>query len=318
MKRTTLILTFLFVINSIYGQDLFKTYGIQEPLTLSKGRYKETFPNKETVQIGTVLLNTKTNKIIEFLEEDSTEYAYQAEYSTRWLSPDPLAEKYPQLSPYVFCANNPLRYIDPDGRMLNDYTVDVNGNVELAKITKDNFDILYNKEGYEAGKRDYDDSGTKSGIKIEKGEVKNINHVKIHFVDSGGDRIGEKTTYDKYEVTSDIKATNILNFLDKNTNVEWGNVYAETSTGDKINIILTSHQESTVGNATVGFLERYLGKDHKIIRDDHIHPSGNSQPSGEKGDIGRTKDILKYSPNARFRILTNGKYYEYNQKGLIK
>ena len=28
---------------------------------------------------------------------------------------DPMAEKYPQISPYVFCNNNPLRYIDPTG-----------------------------------------------------------------------------------------------------------------------------------------------------------------------------------------------------------
>jgi hypothetical protein len=219
----------------------------------------------------------------------------------------------------VYCANNPVRDVDPDGRMLNDYTVDINGNIELAKITKDNFDVLYNKKEYDAGKRDYDDSGTKNGIKIEKGEVKNIQHTKINFVDSGGDRTGEKASYDKYEVTSDTKATNILNFLDKNTNVEWSNVYAETNTGDKINLILTSHEKGTVGNSTVGFLGRYLGKDHKIIRDDHIHPSGNNQPSGQKGDIGRVEDILKYSPNARFRILANGRYYEYNQNGsLIK
>ena len=29
---------------------------------------------------------------------------------------DPLAEKYPHLSPYVYCAGNPVRYVDPDGR----------------------------------------------------------------------------------------------------------------------------------------------------------------------------------------------------------
>ncbi|MDL2297269.1 RHS repeat-associated core domain-containing protein [Bacteroidales bacterium OttesenSCG-928-E04] len=32
-----------------------------------------------------------------------------------WLSVDPLARKYPSLSPYNYCANNPLKYIDPNG-----------------------------------------------------------------------------------------------------------------------------------------------------------------------------------------------------------
>ncbi len=33
-----------------------------------------------------------------------------------WLSIDPLASKYPNLSPYVYCMNNPVKLIDPDGR----------------------------------------------------------------------------------------------------------------------------------------------------------------------------------------------------------
>ena len=34
----------------------------------------------------------------------------------RFLSVDPMAEKYYSISPYVYCLNNPLRYVDPDGR----------------------------------------------------------------------------------------------------------------------------------------------------------------------------------------------------------
>ena len=33
-----------------------------------------------------------------------------------WLSVDPMSDKYPGVSPYTYCANNPVRLVDPDGR----------------------------------------------------------------------------------------------------------------------------------------------------------------------------------------------------------
>jgi RHS repeat-associated protein len=33
-----------------------------------------------------------------------------------WLSVDPMSDKYPSLSPYTYCANNPVILVDPDGR----------------------------------------------------------------------------------------------------------------------------------------------------------------------------------------------------------
>ena len=33
-----------------------------------------------------------------------------------WLSVDPLADKYPNISPYAYAAWNPVKYVDPDGR----------------------------------------------------------------------------------------------------------------------------------------------------------------------------------------------------------
>ena len=33
----------------------------------------------------------------------------------RWFAQDPLSEKYYGISPYAFCAGNPVKYLDPDG-----------------------------------------------------------------------------------------------------------------------------------------------------------------------------------------------------------
>ena len=32
-----------------------------------------------------------------------------------WLSVDPMSDKYPSMSPYVYCANNPIKLVDPNG-----------------------------------------------------------------------------------------------------------------------------------------------------------------------------------------------------------
>ena len=54
--------------------------------------------------------------------DEETGYGYfgarymDYELMTMWLSVDPMADKYPSISPYAYCVWNPLRLIDPDGR----------------------------------------------------------------------------------------------------------------------------------------------------------------------------------------------------------
>jgi len=36
----------------------------------------------------------------------------------RWLAVDPLHSKYPEWSPYAYCASNPLTNVDPDGEFV--------------------------------------------------------------------------------------------------------------------------------------------------------------------------------------------------------
>ena len=43
---------------------------------------------------------------------------YDSDILTAWLSVDPMADKYPSLSPYNYCAWNPVKLVDPDGRMI--------------------------------------------------------------------------------------------------------------------------------------------------------------------------------------------------------
>ena len=42
----------------------------------------------------------------------------------RFTTPDPLAEKYYDVSPYAYCGNNPIKYIDPDGKEWFLYSID--------------------------------------------------------------------------------------------------------------------------------------------------------------------------------------------------
>ena len=35
-----------------------------------------------------------------------------------WLSVDPMSDKYPSLSPYTYCANNPIKLVDPNGETI--------------------------------------------------------------------------------------------------------------------------------------------------------------------------------------------------------
>ena len=54
------------------------------------------------------------------LSEESGEYDFGARFLDpvpgRFITLDPLAEKYYNLSPYAYCAGNPISFVDPDGR----------------------------------------------------------------------------------------------------------------------------------------------------------------------------------------------------------
>ena len=54
-------------------------------------------------------------------KDEETSYGYfgarymDHELMTMWISVDPMADKYPSISPYAYCAWNPIKLVDPDG-----------------------------------------------------------------------------------------------------------------------------------------------------------------------------------------------------------
>ena len=63
-----------------------------------------------------------------------------------WLSVDPMADKYPGLSPYTYCADNPVKLVDPDGRAV----VTSEEGLEIIRKTVSSADAQYirlTKEG---------------------------------------------------------------------------------------------------------------------------------------------------------------------------
>lgn len=118
MKKGVLFALTVFAASVAFAQQPFQRYGYNVKVaTLSNGRYEEFFDQDTVVQIGTILYNTLTSKIIGFVTYDTTysEANLNPELISRWLSPDPYSNAYYSYSPYCFVTNNPIIYIDSEG-----------------------------------------------------------------------------------------------------------------------------------------------------------------------------------------------------------
>jgi len=101
----------------------FARFGYKPKIaTLSKGKYLEFHDRDTIVKIGSFSYHTRKKTVTGYYSLDSlrSEATLHPTLISRWFSPDPLSDEFPSWSPYSFVFNNPIRFIDPDGRAPDD------------------------------------------------------------------------------------------------------------------------------------------------------------------------------------------------------
>ena len=237
------------------------------------------------------------------LDEETGLYYYGARYydprSSVWISVDPLAEEKPWLSSYVYCLNNPLKFIDPDGE--DEWDVDKKTN-KITQKTNPKADAIYVNDN---GKRI-------DGVVMAKGSVNWIKGYNIN-----------KKENDGMNINGDENGTKVFKMLSNNSPYEW----EQTKTGKNSNgnNIITSSTDISTNSANSTFM---TSSSIQIRGDDHSHPRNTPYPSGTekgatKGDVSHANEIssqmkkLGYK-TPDFRIYLPGKKSYINFNGNSK
>ena len=215
----------------------------------------------------------------------------------RWNTQDPLAEKYFSLSPYNYCAGNPITLVDPTGMVMDDYRLKKNGEIELMKKTNDNYDVIYAEN--------------------EKGEVDLSKSIQIDKNIISSKQIGMKIfngeiyPYDQYEISDDQQAQNIFSFVANNSVVEWSLSSLDIFNPrdhQPINYLTTSH-EYGMEYGGIDLFEKLTTSSYHLINyriNQHSHTNGSTVVS--HGDVGIAKKIQDRFPNAKLYIYAPLKY----------
>ncbi len=138
--------------------------------------------------------------------DEETGYGYfgarymDHELMTMWLSVDPMADKYPNITPYAYCNWNPVRFVDPDGRELTDFK-DKKGN--LIKHIEDGQNVSYVIKGtgaqehfeYESGNINAENIDYQTEVVVQEQQSYNMKNPDLkEKIDSKGN----STTFCNY------------------------------------------------------------------------------------------------------------------------
>ena len=213
-----------------------------------------------------------------------------------WLSVDPMSAKYAHQSNYVYCSNNPIKVIDPNGE--DEYEFDECGNLvnTICNEAIDKFHII-------------DSDGNR---KCSSGDFE-ANTFSITKDDLFGTML-EVINGDNHEGL----ALDAFEFFADHTEVEW-----ECITTDRTSYVGTSKM-----NHSTNIYREVLDKGVSLRFHRHNHPGGDPYPSGKylevdgkyqlTGDKKMARDLKKLYPNAIFEVYTKGGHYQqYNGEGVV-
>jgi proteasome lid subunit RPN8/RPN11 len=199
------------------------------------------------------------------------------------------------LTPYAYCANNPIKLVDPNGEEI--YEFDENGKYIKTSGEEGSADqILIRKT----------DGSTVAGKEYANGTFKN------DFTRSIEQENGNPVDVSFLKITGDQNAEEAFKFVADNTSVEWSLTNVGAASGDKgISYLSNSQEKSHEGSAG------YLSSNNYTIRGHtHNHPGGDPWPSNN--DMNSAKNMQEKFGNIPCNIYVKGeRYFQYNSKGII-
>ncbi|MDD4712327.1 MAG: toxin TcdB middle/N-terminal domain-containing protein [Bacteroidales bacterium] len=236
------------------------------------------------------------------LDEETGLYYYGARYmdprTSVWLSVDPLAEKYPRVSSYVYCHDNPVKYIDPDGR--DKWSFQNNGKITWQGESKT--DVLYK----------VDSKGNKiDGTTLDVGKKVVQHQMKLET------KSGIAVNY--LDVKDDESAKQIFEHLSDNITTQGKTEVGLAQVGDKSgeegeNLIGTNVEhvdDKTFANIAV------FDNGYKIRSATHSH--GDNENGVSPGDIEAAALIHEKYPNAKLSNYTQTyRYTKYDENSKAK
>ena len=145
-------------------------------------------------------------EFIEMHGYDTYDYGWRGLQAAimRFNTIDPLVEKYYSISPYAYCANNPVKYVDPDGRggmvtgtgAKNDpYFVTANYYYQKGSLNKDQV------EGLNSAVDAYNKSGGKNGVEVKNADG-STSYVKYNLSAQGVDDVDVARKATAFETSS--------------------------------------------------------------------------------------------------------------------